>query len=183
MIDVVQRLNAFLPDGGINYSREGNPQTAAEYDEMIGWPEDAATPKPSWNMLIALGDVELEGAKKEAYRIIDEAAGNARKKYITDVPGQAATYLLKAQHADAYKAAGYPADTTNFPMVVAEMSATGMAAIEAANYIIGTRDQWVMLAAEIEKQRRAGKIAVGSAAGETEITAASNTAVAALKAI
>ena len=116
---------------------------------------------------IIVQDRPLADVQIEALVAIDDAAGRARTRYITDVPGQAATYLLKAQQADAYKATGYPVDLTEFPMIAAEMASSGMSGMDSANYIIATRDQWVVLAAEIEKQRLTGKIAISNATIDT----------------
>ena len=46
----------------------------------------------------------------------------ARARYITIAPGQDATYAAKYADAAAYAAAGYPADTSNYPWIEAEAS-------------------------------------------------------------
>jgi hypothetical protein len=121
---------------------------------------------------------------------IDVQAGKTRLKYITDVAGQSETYLSKASDAAAYKTAGYPsAPIANYPMVQAEGKAIYGAAPSAVQYqaaadgIIATEAQWLQLAAMIEQQRRAGKIAVAGAATGAEVAAAQQAAIAALEAL
>jgi len=149
----------------------------------------------------AIDAVELAGAlpadalvlsevRASANCAIDTQAGTTRLKYITDVAGQSETYLSKASDAAAYKAADYPsASIAGYPMVQAEGKALYGAAPSAAQYqaaadgIIATQTQWIVLAAAIEQQRRAGKIAVMGAATVAEVQAAESSAIAALAAL
>ncbi|MGZ5029019.1 MAG: hypothetical protein ACXWAT_00960 [Methylobacter sp.] len=139
------------------------------------------TPKPPTPL------VDVQSA---AYESIDYQAGITRKKYITDVAGQSETYLLKANDAQAYKAAAYPsASIASYPMVQAEAialyGATPTAAQfqSAADYIINTQGQWLQMAAKIEQQRRAGKISVGAATTNAGVASAEQAALAALAAL
>ncbi|RME58088.1 hypothetical protein D6779_07220, partial [Candidatus Parcubacteria bacterium] len=70
----------------------------------------------------------LPHARAEAEKMIDEAAGQARARYITVAPGQEATYVEKARQAEAFKAAGYPTpvDVNLYPLIDAEVQATGL---------------------------------------------------------
>ena len=119
----------------------------------------------------------------EAKREIDEAAGRTRAKYITTVQGQAETYQMKAADAEAYKAAGYPADTTNHPWVAAEAAAQGKTPQQATDFLLATRAQWVQLGTEIERVRLQGKIAVAAATTIHGVLAAKRAAIAALEAM
>lgn len=124
----------------------------------------------------------LDDMKKSAKASIDAEAGISRSRYITVAPGQEATYLLKSAQAQQYKDAGYSGVVP--PMVAAEQEAAGdISARAAADRILAEQMDWVAKAAQIEKARRAGKIAVdaaGDAAGveialkaaETELKAA-----------
>lgn len=106
----------------------------------------------------------IEEVKKAALSAIDFEAGKARARYMTVAPGQEATYQLKVEEASAYIAAGRPADTTAYPMLVSEASARGMSVSQLADIIVATRARWVQLAAMIEAQRVSGKLAVEAAA-------------------
>jgi len=105
--------------------------------------------------------------KTMAHEYIDMAASEARSKYITVGAGQESTYLLKAQHAKEYKAAGY---TGTIPLLVqAEMNATGEEAQVCADSIIFQELQWIYLAGSIETIRRSGKIAISALTDPEEI--------------
>lgn len=129
----------------------------------------------------------LAQAKEQANGYIDAKAGEIRKKYITDVAGQAETYLLKSSDARAYKAAGYPAEQiSDYPMVEAEafalygLSPTAGQIESATDIILSTQSQWIRLAANIERARRAGKEGVQRAANNADIDTAKQVAIAAL---
>lgn len=123
----------------------------------------------------------LSRAAFKASNDIDSFAGQVRLKYITSVPGQDATYLSKATQADSYKAAGY---TGTVPVLVqAEADATGMTTHQAADYIIATRDAWNTIAANIERERRKGKIAVAAAVDIAGVNTALAAALTALQAL
>jgi len=129
----------------------------------------------------------LADAKVRLCDEIDADAEAARLRYITAGAGQVATYLQKATEADAYKAAGYPASTTAYPLLAAEATALGQSAQQVAGVVIAQRDAWVGIAASIEGIRRgATDITAGSihAAADTPAAeAARDTAKAALAAI
>jgi len=132
----------------------------------------------------------LVQAQRSANTAIDAQAGATRLKYITDVAGQSETYLAKTKDAAAYKAAAYPfASIASYPMTQAEGKAVYGSAPTAAqyqagaDYIIATEGQWVALAASIEQQRRAGKIAVNAATTNAGAQAAQQAAITALQAL
>lgn len=94
---------------------------------------------------------------------IDAEAGRVRLKYITDAPGQQATYMSKLENAKAYVAAGYPNDASAFLWINAEAIAVGITTQEAADYIISTAAQWEQIGATIEGARQAAKQALKTA--------------------
>lgn len=99
--------------------------------------------------------ISLDAIKAQATIDIDNQAGLTRVKYITDVPGQAATYLLKADQATKFKTANYQGAVPG--LVQAEATARGISAQQAADAIITEQDQWVALATGVETIRRLGK--------------------------
>lgn len=103
-----------------------------------------------------------------AHDLIDAKAGAVRECYITIAPGQEATYMLKAEDARNYKAAGYTGTVP--PLVNAEATATGTTATQATDRILYEQEMWRQLAAMIEGTRRAGKIAVSNAVEEQRET-------------
>jgi hypothetical protein len=125
----------------------------------------------------------LSDYKSQAQDAIDQAAGLARARYITVAPGQEATYQAKAAEADAYVAAGSPADTTPYPILAAEAQARGISVSDMADLVRTTRDQWTQLAATIESMRIGGKLAVDAAADHASVDAAKESAVAQLEAV
>lgn len=99
--------------------------------------------------------VSLDAIKAQAVIDIDNQSGLTRAKYITDVPGQAATYLLKADQATKFKDANYQGAVPG--LVQSEATALGISAQAAADAIITEQDRWVALAASVETIRRLGK--------------------------
>lgn len=125
----------------------------------------------------------LDDVRAAAKARIDAAAGRARARYITVAPGQEATYQAKAAEADAYVAAGRPADTSAYPILSAEARARGITVSQLADIVRATRDQWVRLAAAVEGLRIAGKLAVDAAADNAAVEAAAAQAEAQLDAV
>lgn len=124
---------------------------------------------------------ELGPLKAAVAAAIDQAAGAARARYITTVPGQEATYLLKERQAEAFTAANYQGAVP--ALVQAEASATGLTAQQATAAILAERDAWITLAAGIEQIRRAAKLAVANAGNEAAILAARDQAIGTLESV
>jgi hypothetical protein len=111
--------------------------------------------------------VSLDAIKEQAAIDIDNQSGLTRSKYITDVPGQAATYLLKADQATKYKDANYQGDVPG--LVQSEATARGISAQLAADVIITEQNQWIALATMVETVRRLGKENVKKATSPQEV--------------
>lgn len=124
-----------------------------------------------WNRVFSLS--ELQGIFLAE---IDSAAGDARLRYITDVPGQQVTYLRKADQAVAYLAGGCTG--TAPPYVAADAQALGVTAEQAARQIVAVSELWDnQVGPGIELARRAGKLAVAAAATVAQAQAARDTAL------
>jgi hypothetical protein len=188
-----------------------DPQYRSAYEERGAWPTDAVEydmsvfnemvvhryvdqdMQPDANgipILVSKSGLTLDQVKTDAYSTIDFQAGEARKKYITDVAGQSETYFLKADDARAYKVAGYPvANIALYLFVRAEArSIYGETPTEAqyqlaCDYIIETQHAWLQPAADIEEHRRTGKEAVKSATTATDVNTAKGAAISALQAL
>jgi acetyl-CoA acetyltransferase len=135
-----------------------------EYIGLVDSSQAFATvlaPPPSQDWILDFGTnnwirkVSLDAIKAQAAIDIDNQAGLTRAKYITDVPGQAATYLLKADQATKFKIANYQGAVPG--LVQSEATARGISAQAAADAIIAEQDQWVALATGVETIRRLGK--------------------------
>jgi hypothetical protein len=111
---------------------------------------------------------------------IDTAAGNTRMRYITTGPGQETTYTAKASQAEAYLAAGAPADTSGYTLLAPEAKALGVKVKDLANTILATRDQWLTLAGVVEATRLGGKKAIDEAVTVDAVIAARDAALAKL---
>lgn len=124
----------------------------------------------------------LDEAVAEALDRIDQAAGAARARYITDVPGQAETYLDKYDDALRYLDDTSPA-LSSYPWVRAEATATGTTAQQAAMTIVGTRDAWRQIGVTIEEARMSGKTRVRSEVTTTGVFLAMRDALSVLEAL
>jgi hypothetical protein len=123
----------------------------------------------------------LSDAQIAACNAIDTQAGNTRLKYITNVPGQAETYLQKAQDAAIYKAASYPsANIADYPYVRGYAIALYGATPSAAQYqaaaadILATQAIWIAKGAQIEQARSTGKVAVMACAAVNPLAMTAN---------
>ncbi|MGN2393257.1 hypothetical protein ACTFO6_17425, partial [Pelomicrobium sp. G1] len=97
--------------------------------------------------------------------------------------GQEGVYLLKAAQAEAYRAAGYPADASPWPLIALEAEARAMTPRVLADEVLWLRDAWTAKAAAIEAARLAGKRAVSEALHPGEVAAARDAAIATLSAL
>jgi hypothetical protein len=90
---------------------------------------------------------------------IDEAAGSARLRYITSVPGQEAVYLEKMVQAKAYLAeAVEPTDMIGYEYIEAEATATGMTRQAVAERINAVAVLWnTTISPQIESLRISSK--------------------------
>lgn len=122
----------------------------------------------------------LVEACADALAAIDAAAGSARLRYITDVPGQSATYAEKRSQSAAYIAAP---DGLVPPFVQAEADAMACTPLAAAQYIQATAQAWEQIGPAVERERRRGKLAVAAAATADECQVCLQAALAALAAV
>ena len=100
----------------------------------------------------------LDVAKVNEQRHIDEAAGEARARYITTEPGQAETYLAKYKAAQEYMSLQIES-----PWLTQEAEALGLDVMQVALIIIDAHTHWELKGAEIEAARMQGKAAVKQA--------------------
>lgn len=127
----------------------------------------------------------IDQARAWAVESIDQAAGAARARYITVVPGQDATYSAKYADAQAFARAGYPEGQLSlYPWVQAEAEALMVAGQTAADEIMQQGDPWnQQLGPMIEKLRIAGKRPLNDLTDIRQIVAHVNDYVEQLKAV
>ena len=141
-----------------------------------------------WDWL-SLGWVQPPSAIADARGLgavaIDAAAGHARSRYITTVPGQDATYTVKYAEALDYIAAGYPSDLSPYPFVAGESQPnTWMTPTQAATRIATLGGYWrEVVGPAIEAARVNGKDALDSLSDPAAIDAHVAAVVANLDAI
>jgi hypothetical protein len=157
-----------LADGALLPKDPGNRDYAMALEQIAVQPSLVATPAA----ILPLDDV-IAGARAE----IDAAAERARLRYITPGAGQAQTYQMKLEQAQAYQAAGSPPDATPWPFIAGEAAALGITPSAAANTIIATAAAWVTVGAAIEQARMGGKRAVMQASTVAAVNNALATAV------
>lgn len=154
--------------GGQYYPVPPAPNNSSEWDwDLKQW--------------VASSD-EFDRLVAQALASVDNAAGAARLRYITSVPGQAETYIRKEQQARTWAASGYTGAAPSF--IAAEATALGLDPQDVADEIIATADDWENgKGPEIEAARLQGKAAVRAATTESALSAAELAAIAALQAI
>lgn len=159
-------------------------------DFALSWglltPEERATnttPQPDDRNYFAMIVFTLDQIKENGKLQIDNVAGNARTRYITSAPGQEMTYLEKSEEAADYAAAGYPADTTNYPFVAADATAYSITPQQAADQILAQRAVWITVGAQIEQVRLNGKNQVNTATTQQDVQLIVETTISALNAI
>lgn len=110
----------------------------------------------------------LDQIKAEALDQVDIAAGKARLRYITSVPGQAETYQKKEQQAREWAAASFAGDPPSF--IAAEAAALGRDPQAVATEVIGLADYWGNVKGpQIEACRRKWKVAIEAATDSTHV--------------
>jgi hypothetical protein len=96
---------------------------------------------------------------------VDQDADKIRSMFITNTPGQIATYLAKEAEARAVLAGG--SGSTTF--LSAEADALGITVAELAAEVVAQADQWRPIGARIEAARRKAKVQLSEAANLTAI--------------
>jgi hypothetical protein len=115
-----------------------------------------------------LGQVDIDVIKASYAGSIDADADKVRSMFITNTPGQMATYLQKETEARRVLAG----DTSDIVFLAAEAAAIDVSVADLAAEVVAQADQWRPLGAAIEAARRRAKVEVTAAANLTELAAA-----------
>ena len=122
--------------------------------------------------------------RHRANQRIDAAAGDARLRYVTDVPGQSAVYAEKLKQAVAYIAARQLDAKALIPRYIRrEAEARGCSAVAVAVGVIQAAAAYDEIGPEIEAARLAGKDAVMATISPEGVTIAAIAAISALNAL
>lgn len=124
---------------------------------------------------------DLAEYKLVALDRLDTAAGCQRLLFITSVPGQEATYIVKQEQAEAYIQDPLMIPP---PYISAEAEAMGCDYLAAATFIRDTAVYWTdVVGPAIERERRRAKIAVEAATTISGVDSAVSAGLSALSAI
>lgn len=149
--------DSVLADWGVHPVLTEAPDVA-EYEtaQEDGYEADA---KGVWRVRYVVSRVDIDQYEVQLHRRIDRACGEVRKQFITDIPGQSATYTIKEEEARAY--AQDPSGS--YPFLEAEALNTKSDIRDVASQIAGIAEQWRQLGAEIEGLRIGAKRGVSLA--------------------
>lgn len=109
---------------------------------------------------------ELTRAKAQAIVLVNDYSGEVRRKFVTDIPGQEALYLLKEREARDWLSAEGP-NLTDYPLIAAEVGITGETPDQVAQVYLNLGAIFLQAAAALE-QVRLSKIAAIEAAQTSE---------------
>ena len=135
----------------------------------------------------AIAAAQLAQARAAAISAIGAAAGRARARYITTIPGQEMTYVRKAEQARAWSLLGAPAKAAataaDYPLLFPEAAALGQTVDALAAGVLAAESAWALKGGQIEAARVGGNEAARQAATPAAVATAAATAVAALDAL
>lgn len=157
----------------VEYTSEQAQRKAARPSYSAEWSNAAM----QWIDVRGLAQAKVDGQSE-----VDAAAGRARLRYITDVPGQQATYTRKEQQAREWVNSGYSGPAPSF--IAAEAAALGETPQHIAQQVITLADYWAYVKGpEIEAARIKHKAAVRAAATLEAVQTALNDAINELEAL
>jgi len=125
----------------------------------------------------------LAQLQAEAAARVDALAGATRLNYVTIAPGQEMTYTAKLAAANAYIAAGYPADAMPYPWINTEATLTGATPTAVADSIVTMAGLWSVIGATIEGRRLATKQTISGAITSGQIDAAEQAFIVAMQSL
>jgi hypothetical protein len=135
---------------------------------MSHLPEGTAIMQVPAKAVLPLGGVDLAMIKEHFAGGIDAAAELVRGKFVTNTPGQMATYLEK--EAEARSVLTDAATPTVF--LALEAAALGKDIVDLAQEVVAQADMWRPIGARIEAARRKAKTDLAAAPHLAAIAAA-----------
>lgn len=107
-------------------------------------------------------EIDLVAMKISYKKAIDIMAEDVRLQFITPGAGQAMVYQRKVQEAETLALDNNP-DADHYPLLAAEIGITGETLQEVAATVLAKRDQWLAVAALIERTRLLAKTDIQAA--------------------
>jgi len=135
------------------------------------------------NKIMINNSSDLKALKAELVEKVDNLAEEARQRYLTSTKTQQTIYDFKLAEAEAYRAAGYPKDVSNYPLVSNQAIEEGSDTKTIVDTILSTKKQWLILAGKIEGIRIKGKRNILSATTTKKVEGLMKITSAALAAI
>lgn len=114
---------------------------------------------------------DLSAHKTSMIAKVDREAGEIRKLFITEIPGQELVYDQKRREAELI-ALDPDTPTALVPHIAGEALAIGETLIDTAAVILTLAEQWKVISAEIERRRIAHKAAIAAATTRQAVTLA-----------
>ncbi|GEO82850.1 hypothetical protein [Pararhodospirillum oryzae] len=159
---------ALIIDGLVSEITPLDP--AGRYHPSLTWVEVPESLRP-W---VGPGWTEADGFRPpdgfatHLVARIDILAGEARQRWVTDVPGQEGTYQAKAAEAAALASDPAP-DPAEYPYLSAEAVETGASLAETAALVAATAAAWAQANATIEARRRGWKTRAAAATSPADL--------------
>lgn len=105
---------------------------------------------------------------------IDAEAGEFRKRFITDTPGQAQTYEKKEVEARGWFTGDHLSNPDKYPFMLAEATVRGVSVEEVRDSIMAQVNMLIPLAAMVEAHRITAKSLISSSSNLPDIINASS---------
>lgn len=119
-------------------------------------------------------DEELISMRKDFVSKVNEAIGNVRLKYITDIPGQALIYNAKeaeaiAANEELINNSGTIADLTKYPFIQEESVVTNQTFQEVVTSVLTNAALWRGVGVQLENYRMSYNSLINSSTTEVEM--------------
>ena len=160
-----------LPEGAVPLSEPFTTMDLPRLRYREGtWEERTDLPDPPVLSEVELAErsaADLNRARAYSSSLINQAAGEVRKRIYTDIPGQDALYLEKRAEAIAYVAEargrGEPATLADYPLIANEVGVTAPSAWMLAQLWLNRSDQFKRVGASTERLRMQALIDISTA--------------------
>ena len=172
-VTIIDAAGHVLRRGGA--SSEASALDQAEGDEIAVLERAPDRTKRVGDEWVPLDDgmgIDMAFERTQARQYAAMFVDQARRRYITVIPGQDMVYGAKEDEARSYVAAGSPGDLTTYPMLAAEVGLTAETPDQLAQLWLNMAAIWRQVAAALEPIRLHANASIGSAETKAELDAA-----------
>lgn len=122
------------------------------------------------DLAVFKADIErsIDTVRARALHRVDQAASQARQRFVTVLPGQDMIYMQKLVEATAIAADQTPLPGS-YPLLAAEIGVTGETLPHVAEAVLARAEAWKVAAGQIERTRLTAKHAIEAARDVTAI--------------